>query len=318
VFHADTEVTILADPASGWRFLGWEGDVPEGSETENPLLMGVGGDTQLTAVFVEQFELTVDIEGKGDVLIETADGTETTESLFDDGTELTLTPEPKKGWTFLQWEGDVSARHEEDNPLMITIDDDLDITAVFVHEYVLTIEIEGEGEVDPPGGGFPDGFEVELTATPDEGCAFVEWRGDVPEGHEEDNPLVVVMDGDKDLTAVFRNPPKDGYWEGLTSQAKLLSFRVSNGCTTISDVKISYWLDGVWCNCSGTTTLSSPEIIDASGSFWVSGGSWSSTYVRVSGSFESDGKQAAGSALVWDDYCAGSASPTWTASWKRK
>jgi len=50
---------------------------------------------------------------------------------------------------------------------------------------------------------YDEGTTVSLTATADMGYHFTVWSGDVPSGHETDNPLVVTMDSNKMLTANF-------------------------------------------------------------------------------------------------------------------
>ncbi|MFW6221513.1 MAG: InlB B-repeat-containing protein [Fibrobacterota bacterium] len=67
-------------------------------------------------------------------------------------------------------------------------------------EYELSVAVDGNGSVEPEGGNYPEGTEVELVATADEGWAFSHWSGDI-EGTE--NPAVVVMDSEKSVTAHF-------------------------------------------------------------------------------------------------------------------
>src|SRR5690625_7265271 len=68
----------------------------------------------------------------------------TTDYTFETVIELTAKPEP--GWTFSQWEGDLSG---SENPIEITIDDEKEVTAIFEENpYTLTVVIEGEGEVE--------------------------------------------------------------------------------------------------------------------------------------------------------------------------
>ena len=56
----------------------------------------------------------------------------------------------------------------------------------------------------PTGDGYhPLNTPVTLTVTPNEGYTFLWWKGDVPAGsNRTSNPLTVVMDGRRDLTAV--------------------------------------------------------------------------------------------------------------------
>lgn len=57
---------------------------------------------------------------------------------------------------------------------------------------------------------FVSGTVVQLTAAPDSGSAFAGWSGDVPPGHENDNPLSITMDANKNITATFDLIPAEG------------------------------------------------------------------------------------------------------------
>jgi len=70
--------------------------------------------------------------------------------------------------------------------------------------YILTVAAaHGSVEKTPSQILYELGTTVTLTATPDPGYRFAEWSGDVPAGHETDNPLVLTMDADKAVTANF-------------------------------------------------------------------------------------------------------------------
>ena len=70
---------------------------------------------------------------------------------------------------------------------------------------VLIVKTSGPGrvQIDPPGGIYKSGTVVTLTAIADSGSTFTGWSGDV--GGAE-NPLQLVMDGDKIVTANFVGP----------------------------------------------------------------------------------------------------------------
>jgi len=114
-----------------------------------------------------------------------------------------LTAEPAEGWVFDRWEGDLTGN---DNPIDIFVDEDKDVTAVFVQqdeeEYELTVDLEGQGSVnvDPELDFYPEASEVTLTATPAAGWNFIRWEGDLT-GSE--NPAIIIMDGDKFITSIF-------------------------------------------------------------------------------------------------------------------
>jgi uncharacterized repeat protein (TIGR02543 family) len=69
----------------------------------------------------------------------------------------------------------------------------------------LNIYLTSGGTTDPETGthSYAYGTEVTITAYPDSGYRFSGWTGDVPSGHENDNPLTIIMDSDKSITANF-------------------------------------------------------------------------------------------------------------------
>jgi hypothetical protein len=50
---------------------------------------------------------------------------------------------------------------------------------------------------------YDNGTPVLITATPGSGYDFSLWTGDVPSGHETDNPVTITMDSDKSVSANF-------------------------------------------------------------------------------------------------------------------
>ena len=124
---------------------------------------------------------------------------------YQEGTQVTLTPEPNENWVFKQWEGDATGSII---PLPITMTANKTITGVFVkRDYPLNIKIEGEGTVEekiipnPSGREYPHGTTVELTPKPKEGWEFESWSGDL-EGKE--SPKRIIVDKQKNVTAKFK------------------------------------------------------------------------------------------------------------------
>ena len=97
-----------------------------------------------------------------------------------------------------------------DPTLSLVDEDDLE-------RYELTVEIEGEGEVeiDPEQDDYLEGMEVDLKTVPEEGWVFEGWTGDQESSEEE---IKLVMNENKSLTAHFRDV-EDEYeisdWEDL-------------------------------------------------------------------------------------------------------
>ena len=124
---------------------------------------------------------------------------------FVESTVVELTGVPDPGYVFSEWTGDITGTT---NPTTITMDANKTVTAVFVKApKVLTITATN-GTVttnpNPTNGAYADGTSVELTATPDTGYQFDGWTGDAT---GLTNPLTVIMDADKNITATFIEKP---------------------------------------------------------------------------------------------------------------
>lgn len=98
----------------------WTGDV---ESTDNPLELTMESDKEITAVFeTVSYPLNIDVSGEGEV------------SRFPDqeeyeyGTQVQLTASAEDGWSFIEWEGD---ENDDSNPLVITIEEETSLTAVF-------------------------------------------------------------------------------------------------------------------------------------------------------------------------------------------
>ncbi len=72
--------------------------------------------------------------------------------------------------------------------------------------YILNTNVIGDGMTTktPDLLQYDEGTTVLLTATPGQGYGFVGWTGDIPAEREQENPLELIMDGDKSVTANFQ------------------------------------------------------------------------------------------------------------------
>ena len=148
-----------------------------------------GGDT---------YVLQVSVSGSGAVTLDPD------KVFYVAGETVTLTAEPAAGFVFESWGGDLSGTG---NPITLVMDADKVVSATFsdpaAMTYSLTVTPVGSGTVqlDPPGGGpYPEGTTVQLTAVADAGWQFVDWSGEVS---GTANPVSVLMDGNKAVTATF-------------------------------------------------------------------------------------------------------------------
>ncbi len=122
-YDEGTEVTLTASPRNGYVFSSWSGDL---SGSVNPVTVTMNSDKNITATFVRQtnetYSLSISTTGEGNVS-KSPDA-----SVYDEGTEVTLTASPLNGYIFSGWSGDLSGTQ---SPVTITIDSDKSITATF-------------------------------------------------------------------------------------------------------------------------------------------------------------------------------------------
>ncbi|MCB0124337.1 MAG: InlB B-repeat-containing protein, partial [Caldilineaceae bacterium] len=124
-YQQGDEVTLTAIPAAGWRFAGWSGDL---TGTTSPATVTVSGNLSITAQFVKDaYTIFLSTESQlGVVSIAPQKPT------YEYGDEITLTATPKPGYRFVRWVVTRSdSRTFADNPLLLTIEDDLVITPEF-------------------------------------------------------------------------------------------------------------------------------------------------------------------------------------------
>ncbi len=128
---------------------------------------------------------------------------------YGENVRLIAIPTGEKSFSF--WSGGYPSGHEKDNPLMVRMNSDRTITANLKEQYKLILESGTGGTTDPSPGSYKynEGTSVTIKAIPDTGYKFSEWTGNVPSGHQNDNPLTVTMDSDKSIKANFIKIPSD-------------------------------------------------------------------------------------------------------------
>jgi hypothetical protein len=124
VYEIGTLVTLTAIPDSGWKFVGWKGDV---NSAENPLNISIEKDLSIQAVFVEdiptRFKLSVFVFSSGGRVLLDPPGGDYLES-----TVVKLTAIPDSGWRFARWEGALAGTA---NPDSVVMDADKMVLGVF-------------------------------------------------------------------------------------------------------------------------------------------------------------------------------------------
>lgn len=123
----DTPLMLEAIPETDWTFDGWSGDI---TETGNPTNVIMNDHKNITVTFSvsepEQYILTIDITGQGDVTVD--DEVYIEPLTFTAGSTVTLEALPDEWWEFSGWADDVES---VENPIAITIDYHKNITAHF-------------------------------------------------------------------------------------------------------------------------------------------------------------------------------------------
>lgn len=177
-----TAVTLTADPAAGYEFTRWEGDL---AGTANPATVTMDAAKSVVAVFTPTTYYTLTVN------LSPPDGGSVSRSpdlaQYAPGTVVTLTAAPAAGYAFSRWEGGLSGTT---NPATIAMTADRSVTAIFTVREAPLIELSPAslsftaiwGEAAPPaeavsvmnadGGAltrlvrsFPDGRPGWLTAT---------------------------------------------------------------------------------------------------------------------------------------------------------
>jgi|GEM_PF-1395522 len=137
--------------------------------------------------------------------IDLAPGTHT----FCEETDVTIEAIPDTDYGFSHWSGDIPQGYEYDNPLTITVDSDKSIKANFAQlKCELNISSDTGGTTDPSPGSYKydTGTQVSIRAIPNSGYLFSGWTGQVPLGHENDNPVTITMDSYRSIRANFILP----------------------------------------------------------------------------------------------------------------
>ncbi|MFC2082787.1 hypothetical protein ACFLSG_01960, partial [Candidatus Bipolaricaulota bacterium] len=219
-FRLDTKATLEAVPSEGWYFHHWSKEASDWGN-QNPIYpFVVDGNIRVGAVFAryeadyyESLEYELNLEAVpavgGSVYDRGQRRAANAQNWFDEATEWVddgwwseVEAVPVPGWTFDHWEdGDGSSMGTE-NPILIQMDGDKTIIAVFDF-CVLTTSWDpedGRGGTIAGGGMHAAGGTVQLEALPEPGWFFDHWEGDAV-GYV--NPVTIEMDSDKAVTAVF-------------------------------------------------------------------------------------------------------------------
>ncbi len=232
-YEAGEDVKLTANPADGYEFDGWEGDVAADSYDDSSIEVTMDAARDLTATFSEsenEAPVITQASPAGTVRTDPGEWSELfeVEATDPDGEDSAL------DYTWQWWEQEELVAEFEgagatndfkwDQPgeyrIEVVVSDGQDETThswpfiieeeTTAHELSLATEGWGEIEVEPPGTTRTDferaytaGTEVQLTATPDTEYEFTGWEGDLASSKRDDPTITVTMDEARELTATF-------------------------------------------------------------------------------------------------------------------
>ena len=177
-------VTLTAAPALGHHFVQWSD-----GNTQNPRTMTVTADTLLTAQFAADIYLITALSN------DTALGTVTGGGAYSYNASATLSATPAEGCSFIQWNDNDTA-----NPRLVTVIGNAAYTAQFARNiYTVFVSSSDTAQGTVSGGGtYAHNTVITLTATPAEGCHFVQWN----DGNTS-NPRAVTVQQNAAYVAQF-------------------------------------------------------------------------------------------------------------------
>jgi len=229
VYAHGTAVTLTAQAATGWLFLGW-GGACSGLEPACPLT--VDGDKHVAAAFVEvkpgMHALKVVKGGSGAGAVSSdppgIDCGWYCAWLYEHDSVVTLSAAASPGSAFNGWSGACSGV----GPCSVTLDAATTVTATFeILTYTLHIGTAGQGtvEIDPQRDVYAYGTAVTLTAQPAAGWTFAGWSGGLfAQAGLVPNPITLTIAENTSITATFEaltytlslaaDPPQGGTVSG--------------------------------------------------------------------------------------------------------
>ena len=197
-YFSDSTAQITAEATPGFTFLQWLGDA---SGTSSTTTVTMSRDKCVEAVFGAAVGTIV--VGGGSVLADPS------LPLYPFGTTIRFTAQPQTGNSFTHWGAAASGTN---NPLGFVVSAAAtNVAAIFSPlgggKYALTLIVNGRGHAatSPQANAYTSEQSVTLTATPEQGQAFIGWSG-AASGTQ--NPLVVTMNQSKLITADFSERPR--------------------------------------------------------------------------------------------------------------
>ena len=192
-YRNDAIITLSAQPEPGWIFQGWRLDA--------------SGTNRQVTLTMEQPKSVGALFGTGISIEESENGSihlNPDSDVYTYGSVVQAYAVPEQGSFFALWG---ESAHGNTSPFEFVVEHaNPAISALFTPlvsgQFSLAVIANGQGDVTltPPATMYPDGAVVSITAVPKANQRFLSWSGNAA---GTDNPLIVVMDGNRVITANF-------------------------------------------------------------------------------------------------------------------
>ncbi len=247
-YSPGTKVQVTAKPNKGYHFVEWTGDVPPGSETQNPLTVTMDSTRTLTARFeLNQYRLVVRAEHGSVQQLPSLPN-------YSHGTQVTLVPHPETGYYFGWWSNSKTIQFPwwsdgtvdpTTSPITFTVTADTTVTAYFLRIY----EIRTLSELQAIATGDLNGYyilmnDIDASDTAnwnDEGTTEGLREGFRPIGKYQDfrNSFQGIFDGNgKKITGLTINRPKEngvGLFGSMVMGGTVRDLTLEGGSVTGND-----------------------------------------------------------------------------------
>jgi len=235
----------------------------------------LSGATTVTATFVPNYTLTVNLSGAGSGTVTSAPAGitcgPTCVASFPSGTAVTLTALPAAGSLFMGWSGGGCSGS---GTCTVVLNGATTVTATFaLQTFTLTVSVAGSGTVTSAPAGiscsatcaasFTSGTWVTLTAVPAAGWTFTGWSGG---GCTGAGTCAVTMTAATSVTATFAfttftdNPLGAG--TTVVKAVHITELRAAiNAAQTRNEVPASSWMTDPTI-AAGSTTIKAGHIVE--------------------------------------------------------
>ena len=205
-FNHGTTPAIVATPDTGYDFTGWSGVGATSSSSAST-----------TASMTQARSLTANFSLKSYTLSLTAGsgGAVSGAGSFNHGTTPAIVATPDTGYDFTGWSG-VGATSSSSASTTASMTQARSLTANFsLKSYTLSLQ-SGNGGIVVGAGTFDHGQQATIQATPQTGYVFDTWT-EAGVSISANPSTTILMNGDKNWTAIFTIQPSNTYSLTLSS-----------------------------------------------------------------------------------------------------